>query len=77
LQGQQFLCVLDAQDSLGGAGSFGQGGLGGGDVQFDELFNAFESLGGQTKQGFDVGFVGGQDLFSGQHICISSKLRSG
>jgi uncharacterized repeat protein (TIGR03806 family) len=71
LQGQQFLGVLDAQDGLGVGGGFVQGGLGGGHVQFDELFDAFEGLVGQAEQGFDVGFVGGQDLFSGQSISRS------
>jgi hypothetical protein len=68
LQGQQFLRVLDAEDRLGGAGGFGQGGLGGGEVQLDELLDAFEGLGGQAEEGFDGGFLRGQDLFSGQHV---------
>ena len=57
LQGQQFLRVLDAQQGLGRAGGFGQGGLGGGQVQLDELLDAFECLAGQTEQGFDGGFL--------------------
>jgi len=67
LQGDQFLRVLDAQHGLAGFGGFGQGGLGGGDVQLDELLDAFEGLRGQAEEGFDVGFLRGQDLFSGQH----------
>ncbi|MGC3984202.1 MAG: hypothetical protein QM777_05455 [Pseudorhodoferax sp.] len=47
---------------------FGQGGLGSGDVQFDQLFDAFEGLGSQAEQQFEVGFVGGNDLVSGQHV---------
>ena len=49
-------------------GGFAQGGLGGGHVQLDELLDAFESLGGQAEEGFDGGFLRGQDLFSGQHM---------
>ena len=35
--------------------------------------HAFEYLGGQAEQGFDVGFVGCQDLFCGQRHVISPK----
>ena len=58
LQGQQFLRVLDRQGGLGGLCCFAHGGLGHLQVQFDELFDAFESLVGQAKEGFDRGFVG-------------------
>ncbi|MDT4847919.1 hypothetical protein FQZ97_819960 [compost metagenome] len=66
MQRQQLLGVLDAQGGLDGALGFGQGGLGSGHVQFDQLFNAFESLGGQAEQGFEVCFLSGEDLVSGQ-----------
>ena len=67
LQGQQLLHVLDGQEGLRGVGGFAQGGLGGGQVQLDELLDAFERLAGQAEEGFDRGFLRGQDLFSGQH----------
>jgi hypothetical protein len=35
-------------------------------VQFDELLDAFEGLVGQAEEGFDIGLVGGNNLFSGQ-----------
>src|SRR5262249_3653983 len=73
LQGQQFLGVLDVQARLGRLGGFGQGGAGSGDVQFDDLLDAFESLGGQAEQGFDIGLLGGQQLLSGQHYGSPSQ----
>ena len=68
LQSQQFLCVFHAQNGLGVVGGLGQGCFGSLDVQLDQLFHAFEGFLGQTKQGFEVGFLGGNDLFSGQHV---------
>ena len=59
LQSQQFLRVFDIHHGLCVIGAFSQGRLGGLYVQFDQLFNAFKGFVGQTKQGFDVGFVGG------------------
>jgi hypothetical protein len=35
-------------------------------VQLDQLFHAFEGLVGQTEQGFEVGLVGGGELFRGE-----------
>ncbi|MDT4874874.1 hypothetical protein FQZ97_1102060 [compost metagenome] len=67
MQGQQFLGVLDGQQGLGAVGGLGQGGLGGLNVQLKQLFHAFEGFLGQTENGFDVGFLCGDDLFSGQH----------
>ena len=66
LQGQQLLRVLDRQRGLGGFGGFAQRGLGDLQVQLDQLLDAFEGLGGQAEQGFDVGLLGGDELFSGQ-----------
>ncbi len=40
-------------------------------VQFDKLFNAFECFGGQTEQGFQIGFLCGCNLFRGQDHCWS------
>jgi len=70
LQGEQLLRVLDRHGGLGRVGGFAQGGLGDLQVQLDELLDAFESLVGQTEQGFDVGLVGGNDLFSGEEGAI-------
>ena len=66
LQGHQFLCVFHAQNSAGVGGGFGQSSARSGQVQLHQLFHAFEGLVGQTKQGFNVGFVGGEHLFRGQ-----------
>jgi hypothetical protein len=55
------------QQGLGVVRGFGQGGLGGGQVQFDQLLDAFESLGGQAEQGVEGGLLGGDELFRGQH----------
>ena len=63
LQSQQFLSVFHAQQGLCVASGFRQGSFGSGQVQFNQLFNAFESLVGQAKQGFDIGFVGSNNLF--------------
>ena len=71
LQGHEFLHVLDAEHGLGVAGGLVQGGARGGQVQLDELFHAFKGLGRQAKQGFDVGLVGGEDLFGGQGHVVS------
>jgi hypothetical protein len=65
LQGQQFLRVLGRQDGLGVAERLFHHGFGGSQVQFDQLFEAGESLGGEALQGLQVGFVGGGELFSG------------
>ena len=67
LQSHQFLCVFHAHHGLCVVASFSQSGFGGLHIQFDQFFNAFKGFVGQTKQGFDVGFVGGHDLFSSQH----------
>jgi hypothetical protein len=67
LQGQQFLSVLGRQSGLGGLSGFAHRGLGHLQVQLDELFNAFEGLGGQAEQRVKVGLLRGDDLFCGQH----------
>ena len=67
LQAQQLLGVFHAQDGLGVVGGFGQGSLGGLNVQLDQLFHAFKGFLGQTKQGLEIGFLCGNNLFSGQH----------
>ena len=74
LQGQQLLRVLDRQRGLGVFGGFGHRGLGDLQVQFDQLLDAFEGLAGQAEQGFDVGLVGGNDLFNGHHGVVSGGL---
>jgi hypothetical protein len=48
-------------------GGLGQGGFGGLNVQFNQLFHAFEGFLGQAKQGFDVCFLCGNNLVSVQH----------
>ena len=49
-------------------GGFGHRGLGGRDVQLDELLDAFERLAGQAEEGVDVGLLGVDDLFDGDHV---------
>ena len=68
LQRHQFLRIFGSHHGLGMLGSFVHRGLGNLHVQFDQLFHAFKSLLAQVKQGGDVGFVGGHQLFSGQHV---------
>jgi len=63
LQRQQLLRLLGGQHGLGVGIGFRQSGARGGHVQFDELFNAFESLAGQAENGFEVGLLSGQNLF--------------
>ncbi|MNM93673.1 hypothetical protein D3C81_1060530 [compost metagenome] len=71
LDGQQFLGILGGQGLLGVVDVFGKGRLDHLHVQFDKLFNAFECFGGQTEQGFQVGFLCGCNLFRGQDHCWS------
>ena len=73
LQGQQFLGILDAHHGLGMVAGFSQGSLGSGQIEFDNLLDAFKRLARQAEQGFDIGFVGSNDLFNGQHVRISNK----
>ena len=55
------------------AKGLGEGSLGGLHIQLDQLFHAFEGFLGQAEEGFDVGFLGGNDLFSGQHNSFSCE----
>ena len=52
-------------------GGFLQRRLGNLDIQLDELLDAFQGLLGETEHGLDVGFLGDNDLFSGQHVNTS------
>jgi len=62
LQVEQFLGVLDAQQGLGVVGGLGQRSLGGLQVEFNQFLDAFEGLLGQTEEGLDLGFLGGDDF---------------
>jgi hypothetical protein len=75
LQGQQLLCVLHAQTAWAVPAASVRAALEAVTFSSTSFSHAFERLGGQAKQGFDVGFVGCQDLFSGQHGNISSKVK--
>jgi hypothetical protein len=55
------------------SGGFCQQGLGSRQIQLDELLHAFKGLASQAEEGFDIGFVGGQNLFSGQHTVLLKK----
>ena len=61
----RLLGVLGRQDGLGVAEGLFHHGLGGSEVQFDQLLEAGKGLGGEALQGLQVGFVGGGELFSG------------
>ena len=58
---------IDEAGGLGVLGGLGQRGLGNLQVQLDELFDAFKGFLGEPEQGLDIGFVGGNQLFSGHH----------
>ena len=68
VQREQFLRVLDRQRGLRGRGGFAERGLRDLQVQVDEFLDAFECLAGQAEHGFDIGFVGGDQLFRGLHL---------
>ncbi len=67
LQGQQLLRVFDAQQRLGVARGVGQRRAGGLHVELQHALDALKGLLRQAKKGFDVGFLGGNHLFGGQH----------
>jgi hypothetical protein len=65
-QRHQLLRILGGGQLLGGDGGFFQRGLGSRQVQLDDLFHAFEGLGGQSvdqvQLGLQVGLGGGGQL---------------
>jgi hypothetical protein len=65
------LRVLDGQQRLGVGLRLGQRGLGGLQVQLDQLLDAFEGLVGQAEQGFEVGFLRGEELLGVSMMEIS------
>jgi hypothetical protein len=75
LQGHQLLHVLGGHQGLGGSNGVFQHGAGGVQVQGGDALGAGESGVGQGQQGFDVGFVGGNDLLGGGgHDNLLSEL---
>ncbi|MNT51865.1 hypothetical protein D3C72_1888530 [compost metagenome] len=66
MHADQVLGVLGVQHRLGVGGCVVQGSAGGGNIQFHQLFHAFEGLVGQANEGFQVSFVCSQDLIRGQ-----------
>ena len=75
LQREQFLGILGAEGGDRGALHFAQRSLGDLQVQLDELLDAFERLVGQVEQRFEVGFLGGNDLF--EAVSMGSELTGG
>jgi hypothetical protein len=62
------LRVLDGQRGLGRLRGFSHRGLGGREVELDQLLDAFERLAGEAEKGVDVGLLGVDDLFDGDHL---------
>jgi hypothetical protein len=58
---------LAAQQGLGGGNAVFQNGASGVQVQGGDALGAGEGGVGQGQQGFNVGFVGGDDLLGGGH----------
>jgi hypothetical protein len=67
LQRDQLVRVLDGQGGLGRLRGFGHRDLGGRDVEFDQLLDAFEDGATEAVQRGDVGLLGVDDLFNGNH----------
>ncbi len=65
LHAHEFLGGLHGHDGLGEAEGLAEGGFGRGHVEFDQLFHTGVGLLGGAFEGVHVGFVGGDDLFSG------------
>ena len=68
LQGQQLLSILGAQQGLGGSDGVFQNSASGVQVEGGDALGAGEGGVGQGQQGFNVGLVGGDDLFGGAHV---------
>ena len=75
LQGQQRLRILHRQRGKAGFGRVAEAGLDDLQIERGELLDAFERLGGEAQHNFEVGLVGGGELFGIQHGVLQWKQR--